>query len=237
MPDPDNSITQQLADISDRIARICETSGRAPGSVKLLAVSKTRSADDVRTALGAGQINFGENYLQEAIDKVDSIPEATWHFIGGIQSNKTRDIANRFDWVHSVSSQKVARRLAAQRQVERGKLNVLVQINLSEEPQKGGIAPAQAIDFVGELRALDTLRLSGLMAIPASTGDLKTQHSNFARLRALKDQIASELALKDFTELSMGMTQDYEAAIAEGATWIRIGTAIFGARAPKSRGV
>ena len=221
----ENDIRHRLTQIREQIAQACDDSGRSRDAVKLLAVSKTFPLEAVRVAYQTGQSDFGENYLQEALDKVEQFPDPVWHFIGAIQSNKTRQIAGHFDWVHSVGSFKVARRLSEQRDPSLPPLNVLFQVNTSGEASKSGVTPEQLTALVGDCRDLPNIQLRGLMTIPAAGAD---PGPAFRLMRSLKDDLASDLP--GFTELSMGMTQDFPVAIAEGATWIRVGTGIFGAR-------
>jgi pyridoxal phosphate enzyme (YggS family) len=223
-------IQSRLEAVRRRIAEAMQQYDRAPGSVQLLAVSKTRSPEDIRQALAAGQLYFGESYLQEALDKIEDLrnSDVVWHFIGRIQSNKTRPIAEKFDWVHSIGSLKHARRLNEQRPDHLPPLNVCLQVNIDQEPSKGGIMPEEAASLVSEISILPRLRLRGFMTLPAPADDLEAQRHPFRLLRELRDRIATpELPLET---LSMGMSNDLEAAIAEGATMVRIGTAIFGPR-------
>lgn len=229
-PDTQTDIATRIAQIRARISESCQQAGREPDSVQLLAVSKTQNIDAVRAVLATGQQHLGENYLQEAVDKVEKLPDACWHFIGGIQSNKTKQIASHFDWVHTVSSEKVARRLSAQRAPDRGPINVLIQVNISREAQKQGVTPEATLGLVERIHGLDNIRLRGLMAIPAPTSEPAVQLKAFGDLRSLRDTVADKLLLPEFDQLSMGMTADFPEAIAQGATWIRIGTAIFGQR-------
>lgn len=226
------SIPEKLALTAGRI-RDCERRyGRLPGSVRLIAVSKTQTPDRVRQAFAAGQHDFGENYLQEALDKMDALAELPlcWHFIGPIQSNKTRDIATRFDWVHSVDRERIARRLSEQRPAGREPLKVLLQVNLSGEASKSGVTPEALPALAAVVATLPGLDLRGLMAIPAPETDFERQRQTFRRLAeaaaTLRDQGHARCH-----ELSMGMSADFEAAIAEGATFVRIGSDIFGPRA------
>jgi pyridoxal phosphate enzyme (YggS family) len=201
--------------------------------VTLVAVSKTRPATAIRSAYEEGQRDFGENYLQEALEKIAAFPgEAlVWHFIGPIQSNKTRAIAEHFDWVHSVDRLKLARRLNDQRPPDMPPLNVCLQVNISGEASKSGVEPEALAALATSVAELPRLRLRGLMAIPAASDDPEQQRRPFRALReALERLRADGLALDT---LSMGMTNDLEAAIAEGATLVRVGTAIFGPRAKK----
>lgn len=217
-------------------AQIChyeQRYGRREGSVRLVAVSKTRPASDLQEAYRAGQQDFGENYLQEALDKQHILSELplTWHFIGPIQSNKTRDIAERFDWVHSIDRLKIAQRLSQQRPSRLGPLNILLQVNISDEASKSGVSLSGLPALAAQVAALPGLALRGLMAIPAPTTDIAAQRAVFRRLREARDNLLAA-GFSDCTELSMGMSTDFEAAIAEGATMIRIGTEIFGPRVP-----
>ena len=213
-----------------RIARAAEAAGRNAAEVRLLAVSKTWPADSVREAAAAGQRAFGENYVQEGAEKVDALAALglEWHFIGPLQSNKTRLVANRFAWVHSIDRLKIAERLSAQRDVPLPPLDVCIQVNVSGEASKSGVAPAELPALAHAVAGLPRLRLRGLMAIPEPTSDVAVQRARFAALRELRDRLnAGGLALDT---LSMGMSDDLEAAIAEGSTMVRVGTAIFGSR-------
>ena len=223
-------IQSRIAAVREEIVKTCQIANRNPVSVNLLAVSKTMGVDAVASAIHAGQEHFGENYLQDARPKVSAFPEAIWHFVGGIQSNKTRDIANTFGWVHSIATEKVAKRLSEQREPTLGHLNCLIQVNLSNEDQKLGVNPDEAIRLAGQIAAFDQISVRGLMTIPAPTNDHSAQAATFRELRELKDEIESRYGLPEFNQLSMGMTNDFVEAIKEGATWIRIGTAIFGPR-------
>ena len=228
-----SSIAIRLAEVDSRIRSAEQHYNRPPGSVQLLAVSKTRPAADIREALAAGQHRFGESYLQEALEKIGQLRDLQieWHFIGRIQSNKTRDIAENFQWVHSLESHKHARRLNEQRPRKLAPLNICLQIQVDTEDTKGGITPDQARNLIAEFKELPRLRLCGLMTLPAPVQGVENQRIAFHRLRLLRDQLKSpESSLET---LSMGMTGDLEAAIAEGATIVRVGTAIFGPRNPK----
>ena len=222
-----STIAKNIAKVATRIREAAQAAGRAPETVGLLAVSKTQPAAAIREAHEAGLLDFGENYLQEALEKQAELADLplVWHFIGPIQSNKTKPIAEHFDWVHSVDRLKIAQRLSNQRPAELPPLNVCLQVNVSHEPSKSGCAPEDAAELARAIAALPRLRLRGLMAIPEPTDDPVEQHAAFARVRQLQEQIGAQLDC-----LSMGMSQDLEAAIAEGATWVRIGTALFGAR-------
>lgn len=225
-----SDISSQITQIRSRIDAACKANGREPEDVRLLAVSKTKPVSMVKEAMRAGQIDFGENYLQDALAKTEVLPDASWHFIGAIQSNKTREIANHFDWVHSVASEKVARRLSEQRDPGKKPLKLLVQVNTSRETQKSGVSPDAALDLVKYMAGLANIEPVGLMTIPAASSGTSTQQRPFRELREILEQIQKDISDAGFRELSMGMTGDFEAAIAEGATWIRIGTAIFGSR-------
>ena len=217
--------------VAERIARAVQNAGRAPGSVRLLAVSKTFPAESVRGVHAAGQRAFGENQVQEGAAKRQALADlrdVEWHLIGPLQANKTRVAAATFDWVESVDRLKIAQRLSAQRPQSLGPLDVLVQVNLSGESSKSGVAPGQALALAREVAALPRLRLRGVMGIPAPTEDVAQQRAQFRRLRECFEQcVAAGLAMDT---LSMGMSADLEAAIAEGATQVRVGTAIFGMR-------
>jgi pyridoxal phosphate enzyme (YggS family) len=212
------------------IAQAAQTANRRAEEIALLAVSKTFPAAALREAYRAGQHAFGENYLQEALDKMEALRDLPleWHFIGPIQSNKTRAIAENFAWVHSVDRLKIAERLSAQRPAKLPPLNVCIQVNVSEEDTKSGIAPSEAAELAQAVAQLPNLRLRGLMAIPASADEFHAQRKPFAQLRELMQQLNAHGLQLD--TLSMGMSQDMQAAIQEGATIVRIGSAIFGAR-------
>jgi pyridoxal phosphate enzyme (YggS family) len=228
------ALTANLQATKARIAAALTAAGRPAGAARLIAVSKTFGADRVAEAAAAGQRAFGENYLQEALAKIETLRPTTpglpleWHFIGPLQSNKTRPVAEHFDWVHSVDRLKVAERLSAQRPDGLPPLNVLMQVNIDDENSKSGVSPADAPALALAIAQLPRLALQGLMAIPRPAAGYEAQRTAFAALRRLRDQIAATgLALP---ELSMGMSADLEAAIAEGATMVRVGTAIFGER-------
>jgi hypothetical protein len=214
-----------------RIVRAAERAGRDPGSVRLLAVSKQQPAALVRAAAAAGQAEFGENYVQEGVDKVTAltdVPGLVWHFIGQLQGNKTREVAERFDWVHTVDRERIASRLSAQRPHDATPLQVLLQVRLADEPGKGGVAPAEAPALAAAVTALPQLRLRGLMCIPPPAADLEAQRRPFRQLRELMASLNA--AGHSLDTLSMGMSEDLEAAVLEGATIVRVGTAIFGRR-------
>jgi hypothetical protein len=193
------------------------------GPVILLAVSKGQSADAVRQAAAAGQKAFGENYVQEGVEKMDTLPGLEWHLIGPLQSNKTRAVAERFDWVQTVASEKIARRLSEQRPAALPSLNVLIQVNVSGESTKSGVAPEEVKSLSKSMKDLKGIRLRGLMAIPEPGAD----RSRYRSVKALYDSLKDEYG---FDTLSLGMSDDMDLAIAEGSTMVRIGTAIFGAR-------
>lgn len=222
-----STIAENIAKVGARIREAAQASQRNLQDIGLLAVSKTKPADAVREAHAAGLRDFGENYLQEALEKQAALSDLPliWHFIGPIQSNKTRPIAEHFDWVHSVDRLKIAQRLSDQRPAHLPALNICLQVNVSLEASKSGCSPEELPELARAISSLPNLRLRGLMAIPEATDDVAAQHAAFARLRQLRDDLALNL-----DTLSMGMSHDLEAAIAEGATWVRIGTALFGAR-------
>lgn len=222
-----STLADNLSAISARIASAAQAAGRDPASVRLLAVSKTKPASAIREIHAAGVCNVGENYLQEALTKQQALSDLPliWHFIGPIQSNKTKAIAEHFAWVHSVDRLKIAQRLSEQRPAGLAPLNICLQVNVSGEDSKSGCAPADLPALAKAVAALPNLRLRGLMAIPEPTDDRAAQEAAFATLRQLQDGLGLGL-----DTLSMGMSHDLEAAIAQGATWVRIGTALFGAR-------
>ncbi|MFQ5659469.1 MAG: YggS family pyridoxal phosphate-dependent enzyme [Gammaproteobacteria bacterium] len=224
------NIIRTLQQLNRQIHMLEQHYGRKPGSVGLLAVSKTRPVEQILAASQAGQRDFGENYLQEAITKIQSLDDhgLIWHFIGPVQANKTRAIAANFTWVHSLDREKIAQRLNAMRPHDMPPLNICVQVNISSEATKSGITPAELPELARQISNLSRLRLRGLMAMPEPGGDLARQRRPFRQLRHCFDQLNAEGYKLD--TLSMGTTQDMEAAIAEGTTILRIGTAIFGPR-------
>jgi len=225
-------IAANLQAVKNDIAAAAQQAGREPSAVTLLAVSKTVPPERVREAFEAGQHAFGENYVQEGLDKIAALGDLRghiqWHFIGPLQSNKTRPVAEQFDWVHAIDRLKIAERLSAQRPAGMAPLQVCIQVNISREDTKSGVPPEDVLALAQAIAALPNLRLRGLMAIPAPAGDPVAQRQPFAALRGLLDQLRQSGLQVD--TLSMGMSADMNAAIAEGATLVRIGTAIFGAR-------
>lgn len=228
-------IAKNIIGVQQQISHTAQTYRRDPSSIRLIAASKTRPAAMIRQAYHSGLTHIGENFVQEALEKIALLHdlEICWHFIGPIQSNKTRKIAENFGWVHSVDNLKVARRLSSQRPADLDPLNLCVQVNISGESSKSGVSPAELRPLVEEILHLPNLRLRGLMSIPAPTDGINSQREPFKRLRDLLAEIKVELGTRadDMQHLSMGMSADLEAAIAEGATLVRIGTAIFGRRA------
>ncbi|MFZ6800620.1 YggS family pyridoxal phosphate-dependent enzyme [Undibacterium sp. Di24W] len=233
-----SSIPHNLQVVHDAITLAARRYDRNPTEIALLAVSKTFSANEVVQALQVGQKSFGENYLQEAIDKMQqveqlrvelsctAIPE--WHFIGPIQSNKTRPIAEHFSWVHSVDREKIASRLSEQRPEALGDLQICLQVNISGEASKSGVDPDQLLELAQRVQVLPRLRLRGLMAVPEASEDIQVQRAAFQRLAQLGQTLIQKNIPID--TLSMGMSGDMEAAIAEGSTMLRVGSAIFGKR-------
>ena len=224
------NIQASLARLRLEIHNVEAQYGRAPGSVTLLAVSKLRPVADIRTAIACGQLQFAENYAQEALEKIHHIydPAVIWHFIGPIQSNKTRLIAEHFHWVHSLDRLKTARRLHDARPAHLPPLNVCIQINISQEQTKAGIAPGELPEFIEKCRDLTKLRVRGLMTLPEPAREFERQRGPFRLLKNLFDDLCRNCPGCD--TLSMGTTQDMQAAIAEGSTMVRIGTALFGPR-------
>jgi pyridoxal phosphate enzyme (YggS family) len=224
------TIAVRVQDVRARIDRAARSCGRAASEITLLAVSKTFPASCIEDAHRAGQNAFGENYAQEAVKKITALAQhgLEWHFIGPVQTNKTRAIAEHFHWVHSIDREKVAARLSAARPAHLSPLNVCIQVNVSGETTKGGVEPGAEEALARAIARFPRLRLRGLMAIPEPTSDPAAQRQPYARLRALKDALAASGYPVD--TLSMGMSDDLEAAIAEGATIVRVGTAIFGPR-------
>jgi pyridoxal phosphate enzyme (YggS family) len=221
----------RLQQVRQRIVEAAVAAGRDPSSVTLVGVSKTQPAAAVREAAEAGLADFGENYVQEALGKQQALADLplTWHFIGAVQSNKTRDVAGHFDWVHTVDREKIARRLAEQRPFHAPPLQVCLQVRLGEEDTKSGVDPTGLDALADAVAALPRLRLRGLMCIPPVEDDPARQRRWFAELRRLQERLVARGHALDV--LSMGMSGDFELAIAEGATHVRVGTAIFGPRA------
>ncbi len=225
------SIAKNIEQTLMRVRQAQESAGRPENAVTLLAVSKTRPAEDVESAYLSGVRDFGENYLQDALPKIEQLQDLAdihWHFIGPLQSNKTRQVAEHFHWVHSVDRLKIARRLSEQRPETMPPLNVCIQVNINEEPQKAGVDPAEVQALAEQINGLPGICLRGLMAIPAAGLSEEQQHQTFARMRRLFADLQSRFPEMD--TLSMGMSDDMAAAIAEGSTLVRIGTAIFGPR-------
>ena len=224
------SIADALDKVRNRIALAAHAANRDPADITLVAVSKTKPVALVRDALDHGQRDFGENYLQDALAKIDALTEREplWHFIGDIQSNKTRNIASNFSWAHAIDRFKIARRLSDQRPEGYAPLNLCIQVNIDGEASKSGIAPSDVAELADQIVELEHVKLRGLMTIPAPSTDEASQRKPFAALRELMQRLNDRG--HDLDTLSMGMSADLEAAIAEGATHVRVGTDIFGAR-------
>lgn len=224
--------TLRLNDIRRRITDACKKSSRDPAGIRLIAVSKRHDIGRVREAIDAGQIDFGENLIQEAVPKIVETRgnKIIWHFIGHLQSNKTRATATHFDWVHTIDRARIARRLNDQRPADAEPLQVCIQVRIGDEDSKSGIAPADVPALADEIVKLPRLKLRGLMAIPPPAGELEIQRGYFKTLREIKTSL--ERAGYHLDTLSMGMSADLEAAVAEGSTMLRIGTALFGPRPP-----
>jgi hypothetical protein len=227
---------ENVANVRSRIATAAKAAGRDPTQITLVAVSKAQPAEAVRAVHALGVRDFGENYPQEALPKIDALPSADtrWHFIGQLQSNKTRPIAARFAWVHGIDRVAIARRLNEQRPYHAPALQVCLQVKLVDEPGKGGVSPQELEALAQEVSRFERLKLRGLMCLPPPTHDVGLQRARFRALRELRD--ALNLKGRALDVLSMGMSDDFEAAIAEGATHVRIGTAIFGARPSSNQG-
>jgi len=225
-----NNMRKNLNRVREQIVQAASACKRESDSILLLAVSKKKPASDIRQAWELGQRDFGENYLQEALQKMEKLEDLdiTWHFIGAIQSNKTRNIAEAFDWVHCIDRAKIARRLSEQRPPDLGPLNVCIQVNIDHESSKAGIELVELPELANAIHQLPGIRLRGLMTIPAPQESFDLQRSAFAKLANALESLRQQGI--DCDTLSMGMTQDMEAAIAEGSTLVRIGTAIFGER-------
>ncbi|MDE2402595.1 MAG: YggS family pyridoxal phosphate-dependent enzyme [Burkholderiales bacterium] len=233
-------IASKLQLVQSRIKQACLKVDRLPDEVTLLAVSKTFDADAVREAFSAGQRRFGENYVQEAVEKITALadlrPQLEWHMIGPLQSNKTRVVAEHFDWVHTIDRLKIAQRLSEQRSPHLPPLQVCLQVNTSGEASKSGVAPAQAVALARAIAQLPHLHLRGVMALPAASADAPTQHQALREVRAVFEAVSQEMRHEGLVldTLSMGMSADLEAAIEQGSTMVRIGAAIFGARGPRA---
>ena len=223
-------IKSQIIALSKTINNAEKEAERPLNSVKLLAVSKTQTADVLRLAFEEGQRSFGENYLQEALTKINALTnlDIEWHFIGPIQSNKTKDIATHFDWVQSVDRLKIAQRLSSQRPEDLDKLNICIQVNIDNESTKSGVVPDDVLNLAEQITQFDNLQLRGLMIIPKKTTDIQQQQQSFQRAHQLYLKLASHYPSID--TLSMGMSADMQLAILEGSTMVRIGTALFGQR-------
>lgn len=232
----DNSLASRLHAVRSRLHSACQAAGRDSAQVGLLCVSKTQPAEAIRTLHSLGERHFGENYLQEALDKIAALHDLrcdlTWHLIGPLQSNKTRLAAEAFDWVHSVDRFTIAQRLSEQRPANKPPLQVCLQVNVSGETSKSGVSPAELPSLAHAIAALPRLQLRGLMSIPAPAKGPDAQRAPHRQLRALQSALNAEGLVLD--SLSMGMSADLEAAVAEGATWVRIGSAIFGERPVKA---
>ncbi len=220
-------------DVHKRLHAASIAAGRDPASVRLLAVSKTRRAGEIEALLTLGQRHFGENYVQEALGKISSLDGRglVWHFIGPLQSNKAREVARHFDWLHSCDRISLVKSLSRHRPPERAPLQVLIQVNLDDEQQKAGCVPSELPALARAVNEAPGLDFCGLMAIPAPRSEISAQRAVFARLRALAEDLRRE-GLR-CAELSMGMSEDLEAAVLEGASWVRIGSALFGPRDPR----
>ena len=223
-------VTDNFRKIQDLLARAAADAGRPAGAVKLLAVSKSKPAALVLEAAAAGQRDFGENFLQEGLAKIETVgrDDLVWHFIGHLQSNKTRAVAENFQWVHTIDRARIAERLSAQRPWHAPDLDVCIQVNIDAEPGKSGVAPEDTLPLAERVAGMPKLRLRGLMCIPRAREGFEAQREPFRRLRELKESLAAAGIETD--TLSMGMSDDFAAAIHEGATMVRIGTALFGAR-------
>lgn len=223
-------VTENLRKIRDLLHKNALEFGRDPESVRLVAVSKKQPVSAVLEAAAAGQRDFGENLVQEGLEKIRAAgrDDLIWHFIGHLQSNKTRPVAEHFDWVHTIDREKTARRLSEQRPDDKAPLNVCIQVNVDDEPSKAGVQPEAAIELANYVAGLERLRLRGFMCIPAPKPEFAAQRESFRALRGLFERAREETPELD--TLSMGMSDDFAAAIAEGATHVRIGTAVFGPR-------
>ena len=229
-----NTVQDNLLNIKNEIAEIAKKCERDPNTIQLIAVSKTKPVEQVIEAINAGQLAFGENYVQEGIEKIQyfekNMPnnDLKWHFIGPLQSNKSKLVAEHFDWMHTIDRLKIAQRLSDQRPKDMAKLNVLIQVNISQEASKSGVKPEEVTDLVKQIVALPNLNLRGLMAIPEIENDYDKQLNVFTKMQQLLQSLQKDYPFMD--TLSMGMSGDMQAAIVAGSTMVRIGTAIFGAR-------
>ncbi|NIV17492.1 MAG: YggS family pyridoxal phosphate-dependent enzyme [Woeseiaceae bacterium] len=225
-------VTENLRKIRDLLAKAAADAGRGPDSVQLLAVSKKQPFSRLREAIEAGQRDFGENQVAEGVEKIRELADSglTWHFIGHLQTNKTRLVAEHFDWVHSVDRYKTAKRLSEQRPDKMGALQVCIQVNVDAEKSKSGVAPEAAVELARQIVELPRLKLRGLMCLPRIRKDFEAQRIPFSHLRELAEKLRE--AGIDTDTLSMGMSDDFRAAIFEGSTMVRIGTAVFGPREP-----
>ena len=229
-----NTVQDNLLNIKNEIKKIAKECGRDPNTIQLIAVSKTKPVEQIMEAINAGQLAFGENYVQEGIEKIQyfekNMPnnDLIWHFIGPLQSNKSKLVAEHFDWMHTIDRLKIAQRLSDQRPNHMAKLNVLIQVNISQEASKSGVKPEEVTELVKQIVALPNLNLRGLMAIPEIENDYDKQLKVFTKMQQLLYSLQKDYPFMD--TLSMGMSGDMPAAISAGSTMVRIGTAIFGAR-------
>ena len=229
-----NTVQDNLLNIKNEIAKIAKKCERDPNTIQLIAVSKTKPVEQIMEAINAGQLAFGENYVQEGIEKIQyfekNMPnnDLIWHFIGPLQSNKSKLVAEHFDWMHTIDRFKIAQRLSDQRPNHMAKLNVLIQVNISQEASKSGVKPEEVADLVKQIVTLPNLNLRGLMAIPEIENDYDKQFNVFTKMQQLLQSLQKDYPFMD--TLSMGMSGDMQAAIVAGSTMVRIGTAIFGAR-------
>ena len=229
-----NTVQDNLLNIKNEIAKIAKKCERDPNTIQLIAVSKTKPVEQIMEAINAGQLAFGENYVQEGVEKIQyfekNMPnnDLIWHFIGPLQSNKSKLVAEHFDWMHTIDRLKIAQRLNDQRPKDMAKLNVLIQVNISQEASKSGVKPEEVADLVKQIVTLPNLNLRGLMAIPEIENDYDKQLNVFTKMQQLLQSLQKDYPFMD--TLSMGMSDDMQAAIVAGSTMVRIGTAIFGAR-------
>ena len=229
-----NTVQDNLLNIKNEIKKIAKECGRDPNTIQLIAVSKTKPVEQIMEAINAGQLAFGENYVQEGIEKIQYFEkhmpnnDLIWHFIGPLQSNKSKLVAEHFDWMHTIDRFKIAQRLSDQRPNHMAKLNVLIQVNISQEASKSGVKPEEVADLVKQIVTLPNLNLRGLMAIPEIENDYDKQLNVFTKMQQLLQSLQKDYPFMD--TLSMGMSGDMQAAIVAGSTMVRIGTAIFGAR-------